>query len=62
MESNRNILDSPICTHLANDLHTCALTKSLSNILQSQPTEKDCLENCRNKKIKNADTRTERKE
>ena len=52
-----------ICKHIAKAPRANATTKALSKSLQSQRTEKDCFKKFADtKKIKNADTRADKKE
>ena len=52
-----------ICKHIAKAPRANALTKALSKSLQSQRTERNCFKIFADtKKIKNADTRADRKD
>lgn len=54
---------NPICKHIAKAPRANAPNKALSKSLQSQRPERNCLKKLPTlKKIKNADTRADRKE
>ena len=54
---------NPICKHIAKAPPANATTEALSKSLQSQRTEKNCFKKFADtKKIKNADTKADRKE